>query len=505
MIAPRAFSSVSLASLLIAATSCWSATLPELAESGDTPAAMALLEAGSHPNEASGDGTTALHWAAHHGDLALTSALIEAGAETNLSNDYGVTPLAAAAVEANAELIKLLLDAGADVEAANPEGQTALMVVARTGALESARSLLENGANVNATESFGGQSALMWAAAQRQANMVSLLLENGADANARGTFRNWPRRVTAEPRIKIMQTGGFTPLLYAAREGCIECISRLVDGGADINLSDPDGMTPLVLALLNRNFDTAGRLIELGADVNRWDWWGRTPLYIAIDLDPIPESRHGDLPALDALTGLDIARMLLDRGANVNARLRQQPPLRAEPGDRGYTDGSPDVLVLTTGASALHTAVKSANDEAVRLLLEHGADVSFPNVFGITPALTAAGLGHWYGIFSDYATRGRYREAADGINTLRLLLDAGADIDARSAELNFGFQRPQLSGLTAAHGAAFLGWHDMLEFLHDELDLDIGAPSTGGVTPQALALSEERTETAAFIDQLLAE
>ena len=70
--------------------------------------------------------------------------------------------------------------------------------------------------------------------------------------------------MTAEPRIKIMQNGGFTPLLYAAREGCAGCVAALVDGGAGIDLSDPDGMTPLVLALLNRHFDTAAALIEAG-------------------------------------------------------------------------------------------------------------------------------------------------------------------------------------------------------------------------------------------------
>jgi ankyrin repeat protein len=488
---------------ILAAPAFPAETLPSLAESQNGEAVLALLAAGADPNSAAADGTTALHWAANHGDSALVLALLDAGAEPGPINAYGISPIAAAAVESDYAIIKALLDAGADVESPNQEAQTVLMVVARTDQAETARLLLEHGADVNATESFGGQSALMWAAAQRQPQMLRLLLAHGAEPDIRGRFHNWERRVTAEPRIKIMHSGGFTALLYAAREACVECVSVLVDGGADVDLADPDGITPLVLALLNRNFDTAGRLIELGADVNRWDWWGRTPLYVAVDLDPVPNSRYGDLPSLDRLTGLDIARMLLSRGANVHARIRQQPPMRAEPGDRGYTDGSPDVLVLTTGAAALHTAVKSGNDVAVRLLLEYGADVSFPSVFGITPVLAAAGLGHWYGLFQDFPTRGRYRTGADAVVTMQLLLDAGADINARTSRLNFGFQRPNRSGLTAAHGAAFEGWNEVIRFLYD-MGFDINAASDDGATPRDLAVIQEETETVALIDELLA-
>ncbi len=67
----------------------------------------------------------------------------------------------------------------------------------------------------------------MWAAAQRQAEMVKLLASRGADVDARGVVRQWERKVITEPRPKDMNKGGFTPLLYAAREGCIECARHL--------------------------------------------------------------------------------------------------------------------------------------------------------------------------------------------------------------------------------------------------------------------------------------
>ncbi len=480
-------------------------SLPDLVEAKNRAAALRAIAAGRDVNERGADGATALHWAAHHGDLALVRTLLERGADANVRNDYGATPVSAAAVEGDYEIIEALLDGGADVDSPNAEGQTLLMVVARTGQVETARLLLERGADVNAREQWGGQSALMWAAAQKQPAMIRTLIERGAEVDAIGRAREWERKVTAEPRIKIMHTGGFTPLLYAAREGCGECVAALAAGGADLDLSDPFGVTPLLLALDNRHFDTAAVLIEKGADVNQWDWWGRSPLYIAIELNIIPDSRRGDLPALDDKTGLDIAQMLLERGANVNMRLKHQPRMRAEPGDRGLVDGSPDVLVVNTGATALHPAAKASDDAAVELLLRYGADVNVRNVFGITPFLAAAGVGHWYGMFREFPTIGRYKTGDDAVATMKLLLAAGADMNARSFALAANYQGPARGGLTAAHGAAREGWSPVIRYLHD-IGADIGAKLTSadGSTPRDLAVAEENKETVALIDELLA-
>src|SRR5947199_221794 len=157
---------------------------------------------------------------------------------------------------------------------ASAAGQT-LVDAAEQGNRAAALVLLEAGADINAKEAFGGQSALMWAAAQRQAEMVKLLASKGADLNARGVIHQWERKVITEPRPKDMNKGGFTPLLYAAREGCVECARRLIAAGADPDLADPDGVTPLNMALLNLHFDVAAYMIEAGADVETWDLFGR--------------------------------------------------------------------------------------------------------------------------------------------------------------------------------------------------------------------------------------
>ena len=215
-------------------------------------------------------------------------------------NRYGASVMSEAATLANATVIEQLLDAGADVESRGADGQTALMIVARTNRTDAATLLLARGADVNARESWRGQTALMWAAAQRQPAMVRALIEHGADVDARSTPNEWPRQVTGEPRRMYRPFAGLTPLLFAAREGCLDCARALVDAGANIDLADPKNVTPLFLAIDNLHFDLAKYLIEAGANPNKWDWWGRTPLYSAVDVNTLPHGGRPDRPSTDA-------------------------------------------------------------------------------------------------------------------------------------------------------------------------------------------------------------
>jgi ankyrin repeat protein len=261
-------------------------TLVDAARNADRAAAFALLAERADPNQAESDGTTPLHWAVHHDDAELVRRLLEAGAAVAVANDYGATPMSEAAVAANPAVLAALLDAGAHADSPNADGQTALMVVARGGNTAAAKALIERGADVNAREQRKGQTALMWAVAQSHPEMVKLLIEHGAEVDARSTVNDWERMVTAEPRQKNLMPGGFTPLLYAARQGCIECARQLLAAGAAIDRTVPDGVTPLLSALLNAHFDTAKYLIEAGAQVNKWDFWGRSPLYAAVGVAP---------------------------------------------------------------------------------------------------------------------------------------------------------------------------------------------------------------------------
>src|SRR5690606_31184917 len=110
-------------------------TIADLVRIGARDAALERAAAGDDVNvpEASGNGTTALHWAVYQHDVELVRALLDAGADPSVRNLFGSTPLMEAAIVGHTEIIGLLLDAGADVESPSYEGQTALMAVARNG------------------------------------------------------------------------------------------------------------------------------------------------------------------------------------------------------------------------------------------------------------------------------------------------------------------------------------------------------------------------------------
>ena len=415
--------------------------------------------------QAEPDGTTALHRAVYAGDVAAARKLIAGGADARAANLFGATPLMLAATAGNAEMIKLLLDAGAPANEANEEGQTPLMAVARTGNVEAAKLLLGRGAKVGASEHWGGQTALMWAAAQGQAQMIRLLLSRGAEVNARATVRDWQRRVTAEGRPKDMNRGGLTPLLFAAREGCVDCIQALLDGGADIDLPDPDGGTPLILAVLNRNWDAAKFLVEQGADVNLWDLSGQAPLYAAVDMNTLPVGRRVELPSMDHTTGTQLVQLLLEKGANPNAQLKLRPKYRNIPNDR-YRDP-----MIVWGTTPLLRAAKAGDVPVLRLLLQHGALANLGNSIGVTPLMAAAGDGH-----INEPTRGRVRTEDDALECYDLLRAAGADVNARStlsiADADLKIWMP--GNRTALHAAASRGWDRLVKRLvADGAELDV--------------------------------
>src|SRR4029079_3665750 len=159
------------------------------------------------------------------------------------------------------------------------------MSAARSGNVESVRMLLDRGADVNARERYKGQTALMWAAAERHPAVVKLLLERGADWKIRGFDRETrPPKLSAASSISPIPRGGFTALLFAAREGHFDTTKVMLDGGVDINYGDVDNTTALVVAIMNKKYTLAKYLIERGADVNVVDASGRTALYAIVDI-----------------------------------------------------------------------------------------------------------------------------------------------------------------------------------------------------------------------------
>jgi ankyrin repeat protein len=466
---------------LFAALACtapaWPASAPTSVSGAPAPADI---------NARQSDGSTALLWAVYEADADRVSTLLKAGADVSIGNEFGATPLSEAARTGNTRILAMLLKAGANPRAVNQEGETALHTVARTGNIESAKLLLKAGANVNARENWGQQTPLHWAASQNQPDMIRFLLSKGADPDARAAVRDWQRRVTAEGRPKDMNRGGFTPLLFAARDGFVASVQALLQGKADINLPDPDGTTPLLLTLINGHWDTAKLLIESGANVNDWDFWGQSPLYIAVDMNILPAGFRVELPTTDTATGIEVIRMLLARGANPNVQLKLRPPYRNAVQDRNAD------ATLISGATPLMRAATGGDVEVVKLLLEAGALVDLPIEDGTTPLMAAV---------SAAGTRGKNKTEEQALATIELLHAAGADVNATSRR-----------GLTAAHSAALRGWDKLLNTLAG-YGANLDAMESDKLTPLDYAMGRSRVgflqtkppvrnETAALLRQL---
>jgi ankyrin repeat protein len=395
------------------------------------------------------DGSTPLQWAVYEGNAAEVRRLIDAGADVSLANNYGATPMSLAAEVADTQVLKLLLDAGADADSPNADGMTALMAVARTGNVEAAKLLIEHGATVDARENFGGQSALMWASARRHPQMIELLVAQGASIDARSTHRDYQRHITAEGRPKSLDSGGFTPLLYAARENCLACVDVLLAKGADINLPDPDGVSPLHVSVMNANWDLAKKLVEAGADVNQWDIFGAAPLFTAVGNYTRRDGGRASIDPPNETEGIAIVNLLLEQGANPNMQLFFRPA-----NVRGATN--------TRGSTPLIRAANNGDLDMVKLLLTNGADATVYMADRQTP------------IHAVLAGRAAEKDA---LELIRVLHDAGTDVNVVALIVHI----EEVRGGSAAHYAVRKRYKDVIRLLA-EYDIDLDLKDQDGLT-----------------------
>jgi ankyrin repeat protein len=444
----------------------------------DVTAVRTLLARKVDVNGQAADGSTALHWAAQRNNPQLVDALVRAGANAKASTRYNVPPLYFAALNGNTPIMERLIAAGADPNATAYEGQTMLMTAALSGRAEAVRLPLQRGAKIDAVEPYRGQTALMWAASEGNTDAAAVLLEAGANVTAKST-------------------GGFTPLLFAVRNAHLDTAELLLKRGANANDVAPDGSSALGVATVNAYYEVASMLLDQGANPNPPDPRG-SPLHTVAWLRKpgadgaagVGNTPQGTPQQTGDVTPLQLAKKLLEKGANPNARVEWKEPTFGKEG--GTARNPPNVklgrhLLSYIGATPFYVAAKNGDAPLMRLLADHGANPTTPTKAGITPLMVAAGLDYWEGESPGPFTGVTEAERLDAV---KLAIELGNDVNAHATFgsyrmegdvdytllyyphnidelLELGVGDPRWSGSTPLIGAVVSGQPSIVQYLLD--------------------------------------
>lgn len=423
-------------------------------------------------------------------DEPAVAAQLKQGANVNAANAYGITPLWIAATNGSASMTRLLLKSGADAKAKMPSGENALMAAARTGEPETIKALLAAGADPNAQESQQGESALMWAAAENHPEAIAALIKGGANPNlhAKGLDLAPMKWMNVGMVDTMLPSGGFTAIHYAARQNAMDAARALADSGADLNAQDADGATAIQLAIINLHYDLAAMLIEKGASPNVQDKTGMSAIYALIDMNGFrSDIGRPAQPRPDKLTAMDVLKLALQHGGNPN--LQQKKAILGR--HHGFGDNS-----LGDGATALMRAIKGNDFDAMKVLLDGGANPNLAMANGQTAVFLIVGTGGGGGGGRGGPGGGAPPAPASpgasnsAINALKMLAEHGADLNA-----------PNKQGATPLINAARSGSNPLVKALL-ELGANPDAKDSTGKTALDIVTTDGPTkhdDTAALI------
>jgi ankyrin repeat protein len=342
----------------------------------------------------------------------------------------------------------------------------------------------------------------MWAVRANNLKAVKILMDRGAEVNARTRDGKLPARRPPgagggshgvgivrggwpESGYQPEAPGGMSPLLFAARDGRLEIAKALLDTKANVNQADVNGITPLVSAISNHHLDVAQLLLERGANPNSADQWGRTALWSSVEIRNRDIGRNSE--RMDRDGALRLIEALIARGANVNARTKEVPPVRRfvlPLGDLSWVD--------FTGQTAFLRATLSGDVAVMKLLLQHGADPNIPTNSSTTALMAAAGV--------DWVVEQTYTESKESLmEAVKLCLELGGDVNAANS-----------MGLTPLMGAANRGSDEIIQFLVSKgarLDLKDKEGRSAYVWAQGVFLAtnapQQKPSTMALIQKLM--
>jgi len=418
---------------------------------GSAPMIQRLLKAGADVNEASSNGETALMFAARNGNPDAVKVLIDNKADVNAKEKLrGTTPLMWAAEQAHPEAIKLLLASGADYKAASnfdTKGNRAYLaptVRQRAASDQGAGGLRAQGRG-RGFPGQGKQSGPGFPGQGKQAKQA----KGAAGEEDQVAALDAAAAEFSFGRTRDTDGGGITPLVFAARQNCMECVKELLAAGADVNQVTHYGWTPLLTATQNRHYKIGAYLLDHGANPNIKNNGGWSPLYLATDNRNI---EGGDYPVRKPdMDHLDFIKLLLAKNADVNVRVcGTQSTATTCVGDSTETRTNFTMQWLNEdGATPFLRAAQSSDTELMKLLLAHGADPKIMTQRNVTALAVASGIAWVEGVTYEWS-----REQND--ETVKMLLDLGLDPNVHDED-----------GRTSLHGAAHKGRNEIIQMLVD--------------------------------------
>lgn len=427
---------------LVTARQAADTRLVEAAMRGDRTQVAALIKARADVNAAQGDGMTALHWAAEKNDVEMARALVAAGAAPNAKTRLaGYTPLYMASRNGNATMIALLLAAGADAQVATTTGTSPLMLAAASGSADAVALLIDRGANVNAREFQMGQTPLMFAAANNRVDAIKTLVARGADVRLETRVVNVPAQQAADRAAQGARGGGRGRGAAPAGPG------QPATGQAQLGSGGQGASSQQTAAAANPATGQAARggagapgdpaAAQPGAARGRRGGAagadGQGGNNNGDDSRPAVIDFQGGLTSLmyAARQGhMDAVRSLLDAGADVN---------QVSPGDK---------------TSPLLIATVNGRFDVAMYLLERGADPNLASTANATPLYGALNV-QWapHAFYPQPSTR---QEKTTHLELMKALLERGAKPDVQlSKKLWYTGYNFDQSGVDATGSSPF--------------------------------------------------